>query len=137
MLIALLWSNKPVPGPDGLIEAEYQDYVTNMYMHGDPRLGSYLDICLDSSPYQYVVQDAFFVSISGHNQPELARLLLSKFPWTRSLLPKRYTRSGGHTIVIRIKPDDWDKLEAAKSNVAKFFTGYVPSRFVGTGRRRD
>lgn len=143
LLVALLWNGEPRVGPDGLVQAEFEDYETNMYSHGaGPKTGWYIDLHLiprhDNSNELKVswLQDALLVSCTAIQRPPWALEVLEKAPWLKKVLPKRLA-VGGHTLVVRIKIQDWERLEEAKRNGAEFLITKVPIRFVGTGRRRD
>jgi len=141
LLIALLWESKPVVGPDGLVQAEFQDYETQMHSHGSfPQAGWYIDIEMEPSqetaslpPYESI-QDALLVSCTAIQRHHWVNKCLENAPWLRAVLPKRCYASG-YTVVVRIKLKDWERLEEAKRTEHKFYLYYVPKRFVGTGRR--
>ncbi|HQR05427.1 MAG TPA: hypothetical protein PLN21_01325 [Gemmatales bacterium] len=119
LLVPFLWQSKPITGPDGLVEA---------------RIEFILDYCGDWRPSKHIVievqkpdpltklhrtlfevEEALLVSCAS--VPRIGWLMksLDHAPWLASMLPQRLINRGQvYDVAVRITPEQWEQLEAAR-----------------------
>ncbi|MFT3878962.1 MAG: hypothetical protein QM703_04795 [Gemmatales bacterium] len=116
--VALLWQSKPIPGPDGLVEARIE-FISNWGGWSPSK-----HITIQAEKWHPVtnelitrlrVEDALMVSCTTVPRIGLLMKSLDYAPWLVKVLPQRFTnRDDVYDVVVRITPAQWEQLEAAK-----------------------
>ena len=118
LLIAILWQDKPLVGPDGLMLIEFTDFPAGK-LQSSLAEGDYINICetIDNqsggSRTQFILA-AVPLARATWREPNKAYLFIDMYIPLRRIFPKRLRLDGGWILVLKLTPEEYEILLAAR-----------------------